>query len=139
MTANPLMSGSFQTHATQMTRRYFFGRESGCGHGGAGHTIGRRSAGAGAATSEGETPRLDGFHHPPRAKRVISLFMSGGPSQMELFDYKPLLNQLHGQELPAEVRRGQRLTGMSGNQATLPLAGSLFGFAAARRVRCVGQ
>jgi hypothetical protein len=68
-------------------------------------------------------------HHAPRAKRVIYLFMSGGPSQLDLFDHKPLLNQMNGEELPASVRMGQRLTGMSGNQATLPLAGSLFKFA----------
>src|SRR4051812_31419830 len=65
-------------------------------------------------------------HHAPKAKRVIYLFMSGGPSQMDLFDHKPLLNEMNGQDLPASVRMGQRLTGMSGNQARLPLAGSLF-------------
>ena len=54
---------------------------------------------------------LPGLHHAPKAKRVIFLFQSGGPSQMDLFDHKPLLNELHGTELPAEVRRGQRLTG----------------------------
>ncbi len=71
---------------------------------------------------------LPGFHHEPRAKRVIFLFQSGGPSQLDLFDHKPLLNELHGSELPAEVRRGQRLTAMSGNQSSLPLAGSPFQF-----------
>jgi hypothetical protein len=55
--------------------------------------------------------------------------MSGGPSQLDLFDYKPLLNERNGQDLPDSVRKGQRLTGMSGNQANLPLAGSLFKFA----------
>ena len=55
--------------------------------------------------------------------------MSGGPSQLDLFDYKPLLNKLNGQDLPDSVRMGQRLTGMSANQATLPLAGSIFKFA----------
>jgi hypothetical protein len=64
----------------------------------------------------------------PRAKRVIYLFMSGGPSQMDLFDYKPALNRMNGQELPASVRQGQRLTGMSANQSSLPLAGSVFKF-----------
>src|SRR5688572_21858676 len=72
---------------------------------------------------------LDAPHFAPRAKRIIYLFMSGGPSQLDLFDHKPLLNQMNGQDLPASVRMGQRLTGMSGNQATLPLAGSLFKFA----------
>ncbi len=69
------------------------------------------------------------LHHPARAKRVIYLFMAGGPSQLETFDYKPLLNERNGEELPASVRMGQRLTGMSGNQATLPMAGSIFKFA----------
>ncbi len=71
---------------------------------------------------------LGAEHHRPCAKRVIYLFQSGAPSQMDLFDYKPLLNQKHGTELPDEVRRGQRLTGMSGNQSSLPLAGSPFRF-----------
>ena len=69
------------------------------------------------------------FTSRPRPKRVIYLFMSGGPSQLDLFDYKPLLNQMNGQDLPESVRMGQRLTGMSANQATLPLAGSIFKFA----------
>jgi hypothetical protein len=72
---------------------------------------------------------LPGPHHPAKAKRVIYLFQSGGPSQLETFDYKPLLNKMQGQQLPDSVRRGQRLTGMSGNQASLPLAGSIFKFA----------
>ena len=55
--------------------------------------------------------------------------MAGGPSQLDLFDYKPVLNQRNGEDLPAEVRMGQRLTGMTGFQATLPMAGSLFQFA----------
>ncbi len=71
---------------------------------------------------------LGSAHFPARAKRVIYLFQSGGPSQMDLYDYKPLLNKMHGEELPASVRMGQRLTGMSGNQSSLPLAGSPFEF-----------
>jgi len=65
----------------------------------------------------------------PKAKRVIYLFMSGGPAQHDLFDHKPLLQELNGQGLPDEVRGGQRLTGMSSNQAIFPLAGSQFEFA----------
>lgn len=78
-----------------------------------------------AAADRGILPQL---HVPPRARRVIYLFMSGGPSQLETFDYKPLLNQRQGEQLPDSVRMGQRLTGMSGNQASLPLAGSAFKF-----------
>ncbi len=72
---------------------------------------------------------LASTHHVPTAKRVIYLFQSGGPSQLETFDYKPLLNERQGEPLPDSVRQGQRLTGMSGNQSSLPLAGSIFKFA----------
>lgn len=68
-------------------------------------------------------------HHAAKAKRIIYLFMAGGPSQLDSFDFKPKLNELNGQNLPESVRKGQRLTGMSANQATLPLAGSVFKFA----------
>jgi hypothetical protein len=63
------------------------------------------------------------------AKRVIYLFMHGGPSQVDLFDYKPKLAQWHGQELPSTVRGTQRLTGMTSNQGSLPLVKSAFRFA----------
>ena len=113
-----------------MNRRDFFGR-FGLGLGGAALVSLLRGEAAGA---EGGAPNpfrgiLPAPHHAPRAKRVISLFMSGGPSQHDLFDYKPLLNQMNGQELPDSVRMGQRLTGMSSSQASLPLAGSIFKFA----------
>ncbi len=65
---------------------------------------------------------------PPRAKRVIYLFQSGGPSQLDLFDYKPLLNKMNGKELPESVRMGQRLTGMTSHQQSFPLAGAQFEF-----------
>ena len=68
-------------------------------------------------------------HFAPKAKRIIYLFMAGGPSQFETFDYKPVLNQRNGEELPESVRNGQRLTGMTGFQARLPMAGSAFKFA----------
>lgn len=64
----------------------------------------------------------------PKAKRIIYLFQNGAPSQLETFDYKPLLNKMHGQELPASVRMGQRLTGMTANQEKFPLVGSAFNF-----------
>ena len=79
------------------------------------------------------------YHVPPRAKRVIYLFMSGGPSQLDLFDYKPLLNRMNGQDLPESVRMGQRLTSMSANQATLPMAGSHLQVRPAGRIGRVGQ
>jgi len=69
-----------------------------------------------------------GPHFAPKAKRIIYLFQSGGPSQQDLFDYKPLLNKLNGQEIPKEILGNQRLTGMSGGQGSFPLAGSHFQF-----------
>lgn len=67
-------------------------------------------------------------HFAPKARRIIFLFMSGGPSHLDLFDYKPLLNKRHGEQLPESVRGNQRLTAMSGNQASIPLVGSPFKF-----------
>lgn len=67
-------------------------------------------------------------HVPPRARRVISLFMHGGPSQIELFDEKPELRERHGTELPESVRQGQRLTGMTSKQGQFPVVGSPFRF-----------
>jgi uncharacterized protein (DUF1501 family) len=75
-----------------------------------------------------EASHQTGTHFPPKAQRVIFLLQSGAPSQMDLFDYKPMLNKHHGEELPDSVRQGQRLTGMSGFQASLPLVGSPFKF-----------
>jgi hypothetical protein len=72
---------------------------------------------------------LGGFHHAPTAKRVIYLFQSGGPSQLDLYDHKPLLKERDGEQLPESVRGSQRLTGMSGNQSSIPLAASPFQFA----------
>ena len=73
-------------------------------------------------------PALDVTHIAPKAKRVIYLFQSGGPSQIELFDNKPLLNKMFGEDLPDSVRKGQRLTGMTSGQKSFPLAGSYHGF-----------
>jgi hypothetical protein len=67
-------------------------------------------------------------HFMPKAKRIIYLFQSGGPSQLDLYDYKPKLVDLHGQELPDSVRGGQRLTGMSADQSSFPMAASAFKF-----------
>ena len=115
--------------ASELTRRHFFARTSaGIGSAVLAHLLGRETANATTAVGSSHGGVLKGLHFPAKAKRVIYLFMSGGPSQMDMFDYKPLLNERNGEELPAFVRQGQRLTGMSGNQATLPLAGSVFKF-----------
>ena len=116
---NPLCTG-FESPLGLSRRRFL--NEFGMGLGGmALASLLDREAGA-------ETGVLEKTHHVAKAKRVIYLFQSGGPSQMDLLDHRPLLNEKHGTELPAEVRMGQRLTAMSGNQASLPLAGSPFKF-----------
>ncbi|HUG92066.1 MAG TPA: DUF1501 domain-containing protein [Planctomycetaceae bacterium] len=76
--------------------------------------------------SKGGRPGFPNF--PPRAKRVIYLFQSGAPSQMDLFDHKPGLADLRGTELPDSIRQGQRLTGMTATQESFPLAPSIFEF-----------
>jgi hypothetical protein len=92
-----------------------------------------RSA-AGTAALAGLLAR-DGFaaerkpHFPAKAKRVICLFQSGGPSHLELFDYKPMLAKYHGQELPDSIRHGQRLTGMTSGQKSFPVIAPKFKFA----------
>ncbi len=67
-------------------------------------------------------------HFAPKAKRIIYLFQNGAPSQLESFDYKPLLTKMAGQELPESIRQGQRLTGMTASQKKFPLIGSHFKF-----------
>src|SRR5687768_6880271 len=102
-----------------MTRRHFFGR---------------MAAGIGtAALGSLLNPSLfastaQHTHFPARAKRVIYLFMAGGPSQMDLLDYKPTLEKLHETELPASIRMGQRLTGMTASQKNFPVVKSIFKF-----------
>lgn len=67
-------------------------------------------------------------HFAPKAKRIIYLFQNGAPSQLDLFDYKPKLIEMFGQDLPESIRNGQRLTGMTADQKKFPLAGSKFKF-----------
>lgn len=114
-----------------ITRRHFFGR-SALGLGGLALGSLLPTALSSAASSlDKPTPTagvINPTHLAPKAKRVIYLFQSGGPSQQDLFDYKPLLNEKHGKPLPDHVRGGQRLTGMSANQSSIPLAGSPFKF-----------
>lgn len=103
-----------------MTRRQLFGRAAlGLGTAALANVLGPD------LLAKGQAP---GTHFAPKAKRVIYLFQSGGPSQLDLYDPKPTLIEKHGTELPEEIRQGQRLTAMSGNQASLPLAGSPFKF-----------
>ncbi len=106
-----------------ISRRYF-GRRAGLGLGG----MALASLLGETAGLPEEVPGARGLHHAPRAKRVIFLFQSGGPSQLDLFDPKPDLARLRGKELPPEIRMGQRITTMTSGQDTLPVAPSVFGF-----------
>ncbi|MBM3740876.1 MAG: DUF1501 domain-containing protein, partial [Acidobacteria bacterium] len=101
----------------EMTRRYFFSRASA--------TLGIPALASLLPGAETQT----GTHFAPKAKRVIYLFQSGGPSQMDLYDWKPKLAGLRATELPDSIRRGQRLTGMTATQTSFPVAPTIYKFA----------
>jgi Protein of unknown function (DUF1501) len=103
-----------------LTRRYFFGKAA------AGLGTAALASLLQADESSGAMPGVP--HFPPTAKRVIYLFQSGAPSQMDLFDYKPRLHDLAKTELPDSIRGGQRLTGMTSGQTSFPVAPSIFPF-----------
>src|SRR5262252_5603508 len=118
-----------------MTRRHFFGlNAAGIGTAVLASLFGRdllanETPKAGVA-GDRPFPGLPGFpNFAPKAKRVIYLFQSGGPSQMDLFDYKPMLKEKRAEELPGSIRMGQRLTGMTATQDRFPVAPSIFKFA----------
>ena len=106
-----------------MTRRHFF-RRSGLGLGTAALASLLQESGLAQSDEAKLAP-----HFAPKAKRVIYLFQSGGPSQLDLFDAKPHLEKYRGQNLPESIRKGQRLTGMTAYQSTFPTAPSMFKFA----------
>ncbi len=114
-------------NALQSTRRYFFSRASA--------TLGIPALASllpgsmRGATGDAATGGMAGLpHFAAKAKRVIYLFQSGGPSQMDLFDWKPKLAGLRKTELPDSIRRGQRLTGMTATQTNFPVAPTIFEF-----------
>jgi hypothetical protein len=90
--------------------------------------LGRAAESADKASAGGPIPTGMATHFPPKVKRVIYLFQSGGPSHLELLDYKPKLKELHGTELPDSIRQGQRLTGMTSGQKSFPVIAPKFGF-----------
>jgi Protein of unknown function (DUF1501) len=109
----------------ELTRRYFFSKASA----GLGVACLASLLERDLAAAELPNAALPGLpHFPPKAKRVIFLFQSGGPSQMDLFDYKPALKRLEKTELPDSIRMGQRLTGMTAAQTSFPIAPSIYEF-----------
>ncbi len=112
------------------TRRHFLSRSSlGIGSAALASLLNPLSALARSGGDDGMGGILSKPHFAPRVRRVIYLFQSGGPSHLDLFDYKPTLERMNGEQLPESVRKGQRLTGMTAHQKSFPLAGSRFGFA----------
>jgi hypothetical protein len=120
------MENEFLKNRFHITRRHFLGKVS----------LGLGSVALGSLlipdllkSEYDDVPQISGLaHFAPKAKRIIYLFQNGAPSQLESFDYKPLLNKMTGEELPPSIRMGQRLTGMTSGQAKFPLVGSYFGF-----------
>ena len=120
-----------QEYALSLTRRHFFGKSaSAIGTAALASLLGTSLQGK--EDSAAQTHRVGGLpgvpHFAPKAKRVIYLFQSGGPSQIELFDPKPMLKEKHGIDLPDSIRMGQRLTGMTSGQKNFPVIASKFKF-----------
>jgi Protein of unknown function (DUF1501) len=123
-----------QESQLRMTRRHFFGLNAvGLGTAALAILLGKdlfAEAPTSGAPSRDDQSGLPGLpHFKPKARRVIWLFQSGGPSQMELFDYKPRLQDFRGTDLPDSIRKGQRLTGMTATQDRFPVVPSIFKFA----------
>src|SRR5882672_11538709 len=112
-----------------LTRRHFFGRlGTGLGTMALASILNPKLFAAGPAPDGAPHGLLPGLQFAPKAKRVIYLFMSGGPSHIDLFDYKAKLREFHGQQLPASIRMGQRLTGMTSGQTSFPCVAPMFEF-----------
>src|SRR5689334_8667256 len=111
---------AWREFAQQLTRRRFFTSAGSCLGLAALSSLLERD---GFAAPLGNAPVINSLapHFAPKAKRVIYLFQSGGPSHLELLDYKPRLRELHGTELPDSIRQGQRLTGMTSGQTSFPV------------------
>jgi hypothetical protein len=110
------------------SRRQFLGRGvNAVGWAALASLLGEKALGSSAHANEpGAAPRM---HHTPKAKHVIYLHMVGGPPQMDLYDYKPVMNGWYDRDLPDSVRMGQRLTTMTSGQARFPIAPSKYRFA----------
>ncbi|HVX63412.1 MAG TPA: DUF1501 domain-containing protein [Pirellulales bacterium] len=119
-----------QEYALLETRRHFFGRcAAGIGTAALASVMNPSVLSAGTAPSEDSTfGVLPALHFAPKAKRVIWLFMADAPSQLDLFDYKPKMQDWFDKDLPDSVRNGQRITTMTSGQKRFPIAPSLFKF-----------
>ena len=124
------MSRDLQNLQHRLNRRNFLKKTSlGLGGLALGQLLGGNLFANGNPLGTNPSGGLPGLpHFAPKVKRVVYLFQSGGPSQLDLYDYKPELTKFHGTDVPSSVMRGQRLTGMSAGQTSLPVTQSLFKF-----------
>ncbi|TWT66361.1 DUF1501 domain-containing protein [Allorhodopirellula solitaria] len=138
--ADLINASEAQTRLSQLTRRSLFSRSgAGLGMAALASLEGTASAAEPAAATSldaGSAPdskRVGGLpnlpHHPPAAKRAIYLFMSGAPSQMDMWDHKPAMADWFDKDLPESIRQGQRLTTMTSGQSRFPIAPSIYQFA----------
>lgn len=119
---------SFEEYKRNITRRHFFAQGS--------HVLGAAALASvlgerlqADSSTAGTAPALPRTHFPPKARRIIYLHMVGGPSQIDLYDYKPAMQEFFDKDLPDSVRMGQRLTTMTSGQARFPIAPSKYQFA----------
>jgi hypothetical protein len=116
-----------QEHIDVITRRHFFGRSAvGLGTAALASLLPSQGRAAAELSPTGGLPGLP--HFAPKAKRAIYLFTNGGPSQMDLFDYKPAMAKMFDKDLPESIRMGQRLTTMTSGQTRFPVAPSKYKF-----------
>lgn len=119
----------FREYELLTTRRYLFGRAAvGIGTAALASLLNPQAFGAEVSETTSGGGVLGRPHYPARARRVVYLFMNGGPSQIDMFDYKPKLDELFDTDLPDSVRQGQRLTTMTSGQKRFPIAPSKFQF-----------
>lgn len=117
----------FQDYLRNMTRRHFFSAGSNVvGSAALASLLGNATPRTSQA-AEADISRIM-THHAPKAKQVIYLHMVGGPPQMDMYDYKPVMNDWYDKDLPESVRNGQRLTTMTSGQARFPIAPSKYKF-----------
>ncbi|MDP7051163.1 MAG: DUF1501 domain-containing protein [Verrucomicrobiota bacterium] len=119
-----------QTYLQNQTRRHFFRNSAlGLGSMALGSLLAKDPAFVAQAAKRNGVPGIPGLpHFAPKAKRVIYLFMSGAPSQMDMFDYKPEMGKWFDKDLPESIRMGQRLTTMTSGQKRFPIAPSIYNF-----------
>lgn len=123
------MNPAFEYHRQQNRRQFFSGAGLNVGGIALAGLLGQQAIKAGPSDGDNMHPSLPGLpHFAPKAKRLIYLHMNGAPSQLDLFDHKPRLQDFFDKDLPESIRKGQRITTMTSGQSRLPVAPSKFAF-----------